>query len=242
MLALEVGRHNEPLPQQTSQWSSGDISLRLDCSIYELDFKMLSSQQLHYLGIEQIVLIWLCCESQGTHILLAYCLNRTVNSSVSILHFVPVWEKAFKSWAWGGAEGGSGRWRAQQKLMIFIHCNSGALPLYSLQVKPCSCIEIVQEAASFSNLVAPPCTQEFSSNNQCRTFLQSQHRITMQHDREQIRTQMTAVLQLKTRILRRWNLYTSCVDSVARNDERNLSVHAVPQSSPTVQSRVKSTE
>jgi len=42
ILALGVGRRNEPLPQPTSQWSSGNTSLCLDCSIYELDPKCLA--------------------------------------------------------------------------------------------------------------------------------------------------------------------------------------------------------
>ena len=48
---------------------------------------------------------------------------------------------------------------------------------YIVQVKLGSSIEITQEAASFSNLVAPPCVREFSSNNQCHMFLRSQHRV-----------------------------------------------------------------
>ena len=55
--------------------------------------------------------------------------------------------------------------------------------------------------------------------NAVATFLRSQHQVTItNHDHAQIRTEMTAVLQLKLASSVSWKLYISCIVSVTRND------------------------
>ena len=79
--------------------------------------------------------------------------------------------------------------------------------------------------------------------NAVATFLRSQHQVTItNHDHAQIRTEMTAVLQLKARILGKLEAVYFLYRFSHSKRLAQLSPSPVPQSSPTVQSRVQSTE
>jgi len=116
-------------------------------------------------------------------------------------------------------------------------------------------IEIAQEATSFSNLylsqnwlhhlVYESLLAVITGAHNPRpilvinTVLSSKvnigSQIIIEHNHAQIHTEMTAVLQLKPRILGNWKLYFFCFVSVTWNDERNFlwvqSHSPAPQSS-----------
>ena len=107
---------------------------------------------------------------------------------------------------------------------------------YIAQVKHGSSIEIAQEAAYFSNLIAPPGVREYSINAVHSSEFNIGSQI-IEHYHAQIRTEITPMLQLKLAYL----VSGSCIFPVLFQSHKIMSA-TFSESSPTVQSQVQSTE